>query len=97
MLKRIFSSFLYGYNMYGFDYLANYYSKVYYRAEKIRFSANRRFKQRKKDLFFLKHNYRYLFFLFSFLDFMAFKFNQSYPYKNFRRRTLTGMIKLFVF
>jgi hypothetical protein len=98
MLKRVFSSFLYGYNMFGFDYLANYYKKTYFKGvRRPRYTDGYRTKHRALGLKILRYNYKYFFFLFTFLDFMAKKYNQAYPYRNFRRRTYTSMIKLFFF
>jgi hypothetical protein len=83
--------------MHGFSYLLGYYKKTYLKPQRFRYSDGYRFKSRKRDLLILKYNYRYIFFLFSFLDFMARNYSQSYPFRTFNRRTYISTLKLFFF
>jgi len=93
LLKHMLFTIKRGYNKFGSKFLKGYYKKWYYKI--LKFEKN----TKKKDILLkiLRNNYKFLFYIISFFDFILKSVNPLYPKKLFRVRDMRFFLNIYFF
>jgi len=93
LLRHVLFIIKRGYNRFGSRFLKGYYTKWYYKIFKFEKLTH------KKDILLkiLKNNYKFLFYIISFFDFVLKNINPLYPKKLFRVRDMRFFLDIYFF